>query len=153
MILAVILSSCTAQSDSNNVTGTTVSSEELTELKEQYPDCFGLDASKGFDILVWQMAPNSYTFALFEHSDIPRDGLFEGWFDMKGVNAEVMRIILSSYSVDKDSIYIIPWQNPISSYIGDYWTMEKDEDPDSVAKRQLDYIDMIRDMLLAADEI
>ena len=35
-------------------------SKEAAELKKEYPQYFGIDASNGLDIVVWQMGKNSY---------------------------------------------------------------------------------------------
>ncbi len=55
-----------------------------------------------------------------------------------------MRQILSTYHIDESDIYIIPWQNPISSYIGDYWIISEGE---SLEEKQEGYIKSIRNML------
>ena len=59
---------------------------------------------------------------------------------------------LDHVNVSEDDIRIIPWQNPISSYIGDYWIQQKDEDPESVAKRREAYVEKLRGMLFDGQE-
>ena len=114
-------------------------------LREKYPEYFDLPAFKGLEVYVWQMAPNSYSFGLLSGTN--REKTLDEMWNMKGASAEEMRIILASYDIDKRNISIIPWQNPVSSHIAEYWIMEKDEDPASVEKRQQEYIDEIRAML------
>ena len=58
-----------------------------------------------------------------------------------------MRTILASYVIDEDSIIIIPVQNPLSSYIADYWISFQNEDPKSEATRKKEYVESIREML------
>ena len=58
-----------------------------------------------------------------------------------------MRAILSTYDIAEENVSIIPWQNPVSSYIAEYWISQKDEDAASVEKRKQGYIEEIREML------
>ena len=92
-------------------------SKEAAELKKEYPQYFGIDASNGLDIVVWQMGKNSYDFGLLPHSEKERDWLDEDLKNLKPVSAEQMRIILSTYNIDKSEMNIVIWRNPISSYI------------------------------------
>lgn len=115
---------------------------ELAELRERYPQYFDLKASKGLDVYVWQMAANSYYFALFPHTNSARD-MSELMF-ISGTRAEEMRLILSTYDVEEDEICVIPWQNPISSYIGEYWIVTEGEDMQAKRER---YVAQLRNML------
>ncbi|MBO4682080.1 MAG: hypothetical protein J5623_09345 [Clostridiales bacterium] len=92
-------------------------SKEAAELKKEYPQYFDVDASNGLDIVVWQMGKNSYDFGLLPHSEKERDWLDEDLKNLKPVSAEQMRIILSTYKIDKSEMNIVIWRNPISSYI------------------------------------
>ena len=88
--------------------------DEQIALIEKCPEFFGLDAAYGLDIYVWQMAANSYIFTLLPHDE--PISLFP-----KGVDANDMRHILATYDIDASDIYIIPWNNPASSYLGNNW--------------------------------
>ena len=92
-------------------------SKEAAALKEEYPQYFDLDASNGLDIVVWQMGKDSYDFGLLPHSEEKRDWLDEDLMALKPVSAAQMRIILSTYKIDKSKMEIVIWQNPFSSYI------------------------------------
>ena len=46
-------------------------------------------------------------------------------------------------SYDRDSVYIIPWENPISSYIPEYFIA----DADGNGTRMEEYIASVRKML------
>ena len=70
---------------------------------------------------------------------------------LKGATAEEMKAILSTYEIPKENFIVIPWQNPISSYLGEYWIREKDEDPASAAKRREEYVEKLRGMLFDED--
>ena len=119
-------------------------SKVQTELMERYPEYFGLDPVNGLDVIVWQMAPSSYSFGLLEHSEAQRDWISKELMDLKGVSSEQLREILATYSVSEEAVYIIPWQNPISSYLPTYCINYGGEDLD--AKKEA-YIAEIRGML------
>ena len=114
------------------------------QLLEKYPEYCGLDASSGLDVYVWQMAAHSYSFGVLPHSETPRESFSKELMFMKGVNAQEMRQILAAYNIDKSQIHIIPWQNPLSSYIGDCWMIYEGEDP---AQKQEEYVEFIEIML------
>ena len=111
----------------------------IESLRQQYPEYFGLDTSEGLDVIVWQMAKNHYAFALEPHFKGERD-----WMRLKGTNTQEMRAILSTYDIGWDNINIIPWSNPFSSYMGD-WFIGKDEE-DLKANFE-EYVGLIRQML------
>lgn len=116
----------------------------LGSVKARYPEYFGLDASKGLDVYVWQMAENSYSFGLLPHSEAPRQAFSPELMALQGVEWDMMRGILSTYEVADDKVYVIPWQNPLSSYIPELWVMEEGEDPEVKAKA---YVNRIRKIL------
>ncbi|MBE6584348.1 MAG: hypothetical protein E7649_05100 [Ruminococcaceae bacterium] len=118
--------------------------ETQISLMSSYPEYFGLDSSEGLDIYVWQMAENHYSFGVLPHSKQMRDWLSDDLMKLKGVSVENMREILATYDIDEEDIYVIPWQNPISSYIGGYWIITEGEDIE--AKRNA-YVERIRAML------
>ena len=119
-------------------------SKEAAELKKEYPQYFGLDASKGLDIVVWQMSENSYDFGLLPHSEEKRDWLDEDLSNLKPVSAEQMRIILSTYKIDTKDMNIVIWQNPFSSYIPEDLVGHGGDGP----FLEMDYKNKIRKMLL-----
>ena len=114
-------------------------------LKEKYPEYFDLSAFKGLEVYVWQMAPNSYSCGVLPGTN--REKTLEELWKMKGTTIEEMRAILSTYEIPKEDIIVIPWQNPISSYLGEYWITMNDEAPDAVASRRQAYVDMLREKL------
>ncbi len=118
---------------------------DLDFLREKYPEYFDLSTSKGLELYVWQMAPDSYSCGLMFGTN--RNKTLEERMKLKGVSIAEMRAILTTYDIDEKDVFIIPWQNPISSYISEYWIIRKDEDPATVEKRKKEYIDRIRQML------
>ena len=116
-------------------------------LRELYPEYFGLDDSKGLDVYVWQMAKNSYSFGLLPHAEQGRYWIAHELLNLRGASAEEMSVILSKYNVDEDDIYIIPWQNPISSYLAEWQILGEGEDTDDLNAKRQAYIEHIRQML------
>lgn len=103
-------------------------------LREQYPEYFDIDATNGLDIYVWQMVPNYYSFGMLPHSKAPRDAFSSELMNLKGVDAEQMRMILSAYNVEKEDIYIIPWGNPLSSYLAPWQIVTDGENAEAEIK-------------------
>ena len=121
---------------------------DIASLRAKYPEYFDLSTFKGLELYVWQMAEGSYSCGLMLGTN--RNKTLEELVNLKGASIEEMRAILSTYDIDENDVFIVPWQNPISSYMPEYWIREKDEDPSSVEKRQQEYIDGIRHMLFDA---
>ncbi|MBP5269816.1 MAG: hypothetical protein ILO42_02530 [Clostridia bacterium] len=114
------------------------------ESADRSGDYLGLDASNGLDVIVWQMARGSYSFGLLEHSETERDWLSPELLNLRGVNASRMRQILSEYDATPESVYVIPWENPISSYIPDCFIT----DPGGSSENRFEeYIAAVRGML------
>ena len=143
LLLIVMLSGCGKQNDIAET-----NTEEMNALKEKYPEYFDLSTSKGLEVYVWQIVSNTYEFGVLPGTN--REKTYEELARMKGASAEEMRAILSSYDIDEDDVCLIPWQNPVSSYIPEFWIVFKDEDPDSVSQRRQAYLDNIRTMLFPA---
>jgi len=100
---------------------TVLPDDRVATLKARYPEYFDLDASNGLDVIVSQMADNSYSFKLTSHSEYPFDSYYFEAIKMPSLSAVDMRHILSTYDIDyENDVYIVPWQNPFSSYIPDY---------------------------------
>lgn len=118
---------------------------DVAELKEKYPEYFDLPTGKGLEIWVWQMGSNSYSFGVLSGTN--RGTTNKELWSLRGVSADQMKAILSTYDIDEDEISIIPFQHPLSSYLGEYWAMQNGESQSSVAARQQTYIDSIREML------
>ena len=118
---------------------------DLQPLRAKYPEYFDLDASAGLDVYVWQMAPDSYCFGLLPHTASPRDSTAQELLALRGASSEQMRYILAAYALDPDDIYVIPWQNPISSYIPECWIVTKNGE--SLEEKQAQYIETVSAML------
>ena len=117
---------------------------EQALLMEQYPEYFGLDASGGLDVYVWQFAEKHFSFGLLPHAESSLYWLADDVMNLRGVSADTMRAILATYDIDGDDIYVIPWQNPLSSYLCEWQIVLEGEDGE--AKKQT-YVENVRDML------
>ena len=131
--------------DFNFTAKTGVGEINMESLRAKYPEYFELSTFKGLELYVWQMAPDSYSCGLMPGTN--RNKTLEELINLKGASIAEMRAILSTYDIDEKDVIIIPWQNPVSSYIAEYWISQKDEDPAVVEKRKQAYIDGIRQML------
>ncbi len=127
--------------------GAWVDFEVVREEKKNSLD-FVYDSSKKYDVYVWQMGKGGFSFGLLESKE--RDWLDDELWDLKGVDASGMRQILIQNNLGPNDINIVPWQNPISSYIGDYWMNWVAMD-DATPQKNL-YLAMLYDMLFGVSE-
>jgi len=106
----------------------TVEAKPDTEfLREHYPEYLGLDTSEGFDIYVFQFAPEHYSFALLSRAtQQPPTPYFQ-----MGLNLSSLREILTAYRATKENVHIIPSTHPLSSYIGPIHIYKEGEDVDA----------------------
>ncbi len=107
---------------------------EIEELRVKYPEYFELGTFKGLEVYVWQMAESNYRFGLMQGTN--REKTLEEKMALKGTTAEEMALILSTFDIEDKNIFVIPWQNPISSYMV---TEDMAKDPE--------YINNVRAML------
>ncbi|MBR4703725.1 MAG: hypothetical protein IKO91_07755 [Oscillospiraceae bacterium] len=94
---------------------TAPTAEDMDALREKYPEYFGLSAFKGLEVYVWQMADGSYSWGVMEGTNREKTG--EELWNLRGAATEEMRLILSSYDIPEENIFIQPIQKPYSSYI------------------------------------
>ncbi len=104
------------------------------------------DSSRKYEVYVWQMAPNSFSFGLLESK--PRSWLDDELWDLKGVPAALMRQILLDKNLGPNDVNIVHWQNPVSSYIGDFWVNWQYIDDN--APQENFYYAIVYDMLFGA---
>ena len=123
-------------------------SSTLESLKRSVPEYFNLNHSNGLDVYVWQMAKDHYSFGLLPHSETQREWISAELMNLKGISVKDMRLILNTYGLARDDIHVIPWQNPLSSYLGDYWIVTNGEDMD---QKRSDYVQNLCDMLFAQE--
>lgn len=107
---------------------------EISELRVKYPEYFELGTFKGLEVYVWQTAESNYRFGLMQGTN--REKTQEEKMALKGASAAEMALILSTFDIEDKDIFVIPWQNPVSSYMV---TEDMAKDPE--------YINNIRAML------
>ena len=114
--------------------------ERLAEIREEYPEFFDVPSFKGLEIYVTQFAEGGrYSFTLMPGTN--RMKSVEELMHMRFVSAEDMKLVLSTYDIGRDDLIIIPWQHPLSSYIGEFALFSEES-------IRTHFIEKIRDMLL-----
>lgn len=88
---------------------------DLDALREEYPEYFDLSAFKGLELYAWQMGPGVLRCGLMEGTN--RNKTSEEIWNLRGVTVEEMKLILSTYDVPADNIFLYPFLHPASSYI------------------------------------
>ena len=126
----------------------TCSSPEIDKLREKYPEYFELGTFKGLEVYVWQMAEDDYRFGLMQGTN--RQKTFEELMALKGASPEEMALILSAFDIDDRDIFVIPWQNPISSYMV---TDDMVKDPEYISNlRNMLGLDLDEELMLKQEE-
>ena len=64
--------------------------------------------------------------------------------EIYGLSLRELKAILSTYSIKQENVVIIPWQHPLSSYIGEYWIAPANVD---LAEVRMNYISRILRMI------
>ena len=123
---------------------------ELAALRERFPAYFDLDAENGLDVFVWQMNAHSYSFGLLPRVNPDAVREEDTLLRLPSANAAEMRRILSTYDVDPSEIRVIPWQNPLSSYIPYIWVIDPDLPQAAVSVHMQTYIVCVREMLFGS---
>ena len=145
MALMIALGGCKDKNIEEPSQEIALAEQAMDALEEKYPEYYGLSTVKGLEVYVWQMSEGGYSFGVLPGTN--REKTSQEIWELKGASVEEMRTILASYVIDEDSIIIIPVQNPLSSYIADYWISFQNEDPKSEATRKKEYVESIREML------
>ena len=94
----------------------TESADHVAMLKHKYPEYFKLDASKGVEIYVWQMAEGSYHCGLMSGTN--RTKTKEEIWDLasRPLSIEEAKLILKELGIGKENWSIIAVVQPYSSY-------------------------------------
>ena len=88
--------------------------EELSALREKFPEYFDLPTDKGLEVYIWQMSSSNYQCGLmagtnFNKTDEQKQGL-------KPATIQEMRLILSTYSLPTNDMFLIAYKHPLSGY-------------------------------------
>ena len=90
---------------------------EMERLQAQYPQYFDLPTENGLVVYVWQMTEESYSCALTTGPEKWNQQELVWKLAETPVTVEEMRVILSSYNIDRSDITICPTIVPSSSYL------------------------------------
>ena len=93
-----------------------VSKPDIEKLRKEYPEYFKLNAFKGVEIYVWQMAEHSYYCGLMSGTN--RNKTEEEILDLgrKPLTIEEAKLILNELGIEKENWIIIPVVQGYSSY-------------------------------------
>ncbi len=94
-----------------------ISSVDIADLKQRFPEYFELSAESGIEVYVWQMAEKSYRCGLLERTD--REKADEEIWDLwttKALTVDEARAILVELGAEDKDITVIPNSSPLSSY-------------------------------------
>lgn len=108
------------------------------KMRTLYPEAFEVECGKGLEVYVWKTSEAHYHFGLLPGTDrekLPEE-LWE--FNLNGLSANEMSVILQSYDIPPEDIAVIPFQHPLSSY---WWNINDPELSDG------DTIESLREML------
>ena len=86
------------------------------DLKTLFPEYYGLDTFKGLEVYLWQEADGSYRCGVLTGTNRNKTAEELTGLTRNGATIEQMKEILSSYSLDKDMIAIIPVQVSETTY-------------------------------------
>ena len=122
--------------------------DELEVIREKYPEYFELKPADGIDIIVWQMAKDSYSFAMRTHEEGRTEVSIEEGFSFKGgLNVNQMKKLIAARKIDKNDVTIIPWSNPLSSYGILYSATLENDGNEEIAEKNRAYIRTVEEIL------
>lgn len=103
-------------SDTDIINFSNTTSRTITELMEEYPLYFGMGTDKGLWVYVAQTSKDNYRCVLLQGRNQMYSS-YDIWsFRAKSTSIEEMKLILSTYDIDRDSISIHAYNDPTSSY-------------------------------------
>ncbi len=153
VILSAVIMLCSALAIcaiENSSAAGRLSDPDLEVLMERYPEYFGLSTFKGLEVYVWQVNSASYSFGLMPGTNINKTE--QQLLALKGASADEMRAILSTYDIPEENIAVIPWQNPVSSYLPEYCIVFAGEGPEAAQQRWREYAENVRGMLFEGEK-
>ncbi len=96
------------------------------------------DGSK--TIYVWQMGHGSYSFAMLPTKQYSAEELFSALSDGAGMRADEMRAEIEKQGIDKSKITVVPYQHPLSSYVGSMFVIGQDGKPNGVREEYMNTV-------------
>ena len=115
MLMVFFAVGCNAPAGEESAPPTSAPEETDSPLMDQYPAFFGLDTSNGLDVFVAKFAPDVYSCSLFPSGQVDKDS--EELLSPNRVDLATMKEIIALYKLPAEAFTVIPYQNPLSSYI------------------------------------
>ena len=118
--LMLSFAACSAKSGETKLTTEptykTESMDHIAELKQKHPEYFKLNAFKGVEIYVWEMAEGSYHCGMMGGTN--RTKTDEEIWDLakNPISIEDAKLILNEQGIKKEYWIIMPVVQPFSSY-------------------------------------
>ena len=88
--------------------------DDLSALREKFPEYFNLPTDKGLEVYIWQMSKSNYQCGLMAGTNFNKTD--EQKQSLKPATIQEMRLILSTYSLPTNDIFLIAYNHPLSSY-------------------------------------
>ena len=85
----------------------------IAQLQREYPQFFDLSTDDKLNVFVWQMSEDSYDCWLDNRDEAAAE---KSYFAEAGATIAEMKVILSTYDVERKDIVICPVIHPLSSY-------------------------------------
>lgn len=92
------------------------SKSEIEILREKYPEYFKLNAFKGIEIYVWEMAEGSYQCGMMSGTNRNKTEEEIHALAERPLTIKEAKLILNELGIDKRFWFIIPVRQPVSSY-------------------------------------
>lgn len=118
-VLCAFLSSCGQKSvDPESVDSVTEGVEiEIDTLKSRVPQYFDLATFKGLEVYVWSMAEGNYRCGMLPGTNRNKTQR-EIWdLAVNSVSVGEMKVILKTYDISDEDIFLFACAQPISSYM------------------------------------
>ncbi len=91
-------------------------------LRERFPEYYDLSTFKGLEVYVWQMAEDTYSCGVMEGTNRNKTHEEIAALARNPATIEEMKVILSSYGIPYDNIFIAPCRQLYSDY---YYTIDE----------------------------
>ncbi len=102
--------------------GTVQAAPTEAALRERFPEYFDLSTFKGLEVYVWQMAEDTYSCGVMEGTNRNKTHEEIAALARNPATIEEMKVILSSYGIPYENIFIAPCRQLYSDY---YYTIDE----------------------------
>ena len=88
---------------------------DIGALRERYPEYFDLSGFKGLEVYVWQTAEDSFRCGVLMGTNRNKTEEEIVALGANSASADEMKLILSSYDVPDEDVFLIPCVMPLSN--------------------------------------